>query len=153
MLWLYRYELKLVRRATALALLALRLAVLLFLLFVLCLQPVVARVPVESLPGRVLVAIDRSDSMEAHDPQRSTLDKLLLARSLNLARDLGSDQELAGWIQAYQENRTPEWVAADEFAGDPETRQHEAESRQKHHDEICQRVNELTRSQVADRLL
>ena len=46
MIWLYRYELNLVRRVTALALLALRLAVLVFLLFVLCLQPVVARVSI-----------------------------------------------------------------------------------------------------------
>src|SRR5207248_5886716 len=105
MILLYRYELKLVQRSTALGLLALRLAVLILLLFVLCLQPVVARMPVESIPGRVLVAIDRSDSMEARDPQRSPLDKLLLARSLNLARDICSDQELRRWIQAYRENR------------------------------------------------
>jgi hypothetical protein len=153
MLWLYRYELKLVRRATALVLLALRLAVLFFLLFVLGMQPVVARVPVESLPGRVLIAIDRSDSMEAHDPQRSTLDKLLLARSLNLAGDLASDQELTRWIEAYRENRALDWIGADEFAGDPETRQHLAERRRKNHDEICRRVDELTRWQVADKLL
>jgi hypothetical protein len=153
MIWLYRYELNLVRRATALGLLALRLSILLFLLFVLCLQPVAARVPVESIPGRVLVAIDRSDSMEARDPQRSLLDKLILARSLDLGRDLASDQELARWIQAHRENRSPEWVSADEFAGDPETRQHLAESRRNNHDEICRRVDQLTRSQIADELL
>jgi hypothetical protein len=153
MLWLYRYELKLVRRATALGLLSLRLAVLLFLLLVLGLQPVVARVPVESLPGRVLVAIDRSDSMEARDPQRSTLEKLLLARSLNLARDLASDQELTRWIEAYRGSRTPTWVADDKMRINSETRQHLAESRQKNHDEIGRRVDELTRSQTADQLL
>src|SRR5258708_21545447 len=69
MVSLYRYELKLVRRATALGLLALRLGALSFLLFILGLQPVVAHVPVESLPGRVLIAVDHSDSMEARDPQ------------------------------------------------------------------------------------
>ena len=53
--------------------------------------------------------------MNARDPQRSPMDKLLLARSLNLARDIGSDHELARWIQAYRENRTPEWVA--EYGG------------------------------------
>jgi hypothetical protein len=153
MISLYRYELKLIQRTTALSLLALRLAVLVFLLFVLCLQPVVAHVPVESIPGRVLVAIDRSDSMDARDPQRSPLDKLLLARSLNLARDIGSDQEFTRWIQAYRENRAPEWVATDEFPNDPEARRHLAENRQKNHDEICRRVDELTRAQVADKLL
>jgi hypothetical protein len=151
-LWLYRYELKLVQRGTALSLLALRLVVLTFLLMVLCFQPVVARVPMESLPGRVLIAVDRSDSMDARDPQRSPLDKLLLARALNIANDICSEQELAGWIQAYRENREPEWVSH-EFAGDPESRQHLAENRKKHHDEICRRIDDLTRSQVASQLL
>src|SRR6266851_4179453 len=127
MISLYRYELKLVRRATALGLLALRLGILLFLLFILGLQPVVAHVSVESLPGRVLIAVDHSDSMDATDPQRSPLEKLLLARALNLAGDLCTDQELGSWIQAYRDQRTTEWVGLDEFPGDPEQRQHLAE--------------------------
>jgi hypothetical protein len=153
MVWLYRYELKLVRRATALGLLALRLGALSFLLFILGLQPLVAHVPVESLPGRVLIAVDHSDSMEARDPQRSALDKLLLARALNLAGDLCTEQELASWIQAYQNNRTPEWVTSDEFPGEPEQRRHLAESRQRHHDEIIARIDAMTRARMADQLL
>src|SRR5713101_2742212 len=150
MISLYQYEMKLVRRMTALGLLVLRLGVLVFMLLILCLQPVIARIPVESLPGRVLIAVDYSDSMEASDPQRSTLDKLLLARALNLANDICTDQELTGWIQAYRENRTPVWVAADEYPGDPEQRQHLAESRRQHHDELCARIDALTRTQIAE---
>src|SRR5262245_51150235 len=59
-LWLYRYELRLVRRTAALGLLTCRLLVLLFLFLVVCLQPVVACAVREELPGRVLVALDRS---------------------------------------------------------------------------------------------
>jgi hypothetical protein len=153
MIWLYRYELRLVRRVTAIGLLALRLAVLALVLSILCLQPVVAHVPEESLPGRVLVAIDRSDSMEASDPQRSKLDKLLLARGIQITSDICPDSELSSWIQAYQENRAPEWVRAEEFPNDPEQRRQLAESRQKHHDEVLQRLDGLTRAEVTDRLL
>src|SRR5437763_12653343 len=60
---LYRYELRLVPSATALGLLVLRLAVLALLLSLVCLQPVFARDRTYGLPGRVLVAVDRSDSM------------------------------------------------------------------------------------------
>jgi hypothetical protein len=153
MISLYKYELKLVPRSTALGLLALRLGVLFFLALILGLQPVVAHVPIESLPGRVLIAVDHSDSMEAGDPQRSPLDKLLIARALNLASDICTDQELAGWIQAYRENRQPEWVGQDEFPGVPEERRHLAERRHQHHNDVCARVDTMSRSQIAEQLL
>src|SRR5690242_19346049 len=63
-LWLYRYVLRLVRPLTPLALLALRLAVILTLLLVVCLQPIVAQSTTQELQGRVLVAVDRSGSMD-----------------------------------------------------------------------------------------
>src|SRR5712671_3938706 len=62
-LWLYRYELRLVRRSAALIFLTLRLLVLVLLWCVVGLQPIVARFSTEELPGRVLVAVDRSNSM------------------------------------------------------------------------------------------
>jgi hypothetical protein len=83
-LWLYRSELRLVRPSAALGLLTLRLVVLVLLWCVLSLQPIVARTSTEELPGRVLVAVDRSNSMGVRDPQRSALEKLRLARALKL---------------------------------------------------------------------
>src|ERR671930_464527 len=68
-LWLYRYELRVVRRSTAAGLLALRLLVLALLWCVVALQPIVAHFSTEHLPGRVLVAVDRSNSMGVPDPQ------------------------------------------------------------------------------------
>src|SRR5262245_42254024 len=87
-LWLYRYELQLVPRAAAGFLLALRLVALVLLLLVVCLQPTYARERHYGLPGRVLIAVDRSDSMEVVDPQRTPAEKLRLARALQLANDL-----------------------------------------------------------------
>jgi hypothetical protein len=86
-IWLYRWELRLVHRAAALGLLLCRLIVLGLLLFVVGFQPVVARSATEHLPSRVLIAVDRSQSMEIADPQRPRADKLELARAFNLAGD------------------------------------------------------------------
>ncbi len=77
-LWLYRYEMKLVTPRTAAGLLALRVTVLVLMLFLVCLQPVCAYSPARELRGRVLIAIDRSDSMEITDPQRPVAEKLRL---------------------------------------------------------------------------
>src|SRR5437763_371258 len=97
LVWLYRYELKLVSGASALGLLLLRLTVLALLLSLVCLQPVVARDRTYGLPGRVLVAVDRSDSMDVADPQREPVDKLRLARALRLADGLCDDARLGAW--------------------------------------------------------
>jgi hypothetical protein len=82
--WLYRHELRLVRRLTAVALLGLRLATVAILWLLVALQPVVVRATTEELPGRVIVAVDRSASMDIPDPQRTVGDKLHLARALGL---------------------------------------------------------------------
>src|SRR5207249_3018740 len=58
--WLYRYELRLVRPAVARVLLGLRLLVVLLVVFVLGFQPVAGHVVTETVPGRVLIALDRS---------------------------------------------------------------------------------------------
>src|SRR5262245_61732500 len=81
---LYRYELRLVSRLTALALLAARLLVLLLVLLLVCLQPVWAHDRKGELPGKVLIAIDRSLSMDLADPQRTGAEKLRLARAFGL---------------------------------------------------------------------
>src|SRR5205823_6119998 len=83
-IWLYRYELHLVRRLTALRLLGLRLILLAVLLGVVCLQPIVGHSTTLENPGRVVIAVDRSASMDATDPQRTPIEKLRLARAFNL---------------------------------------------------------------------
>src|SRR5262245_33316246 len=63
-LWLYLYELRLVSRGAAVGLFFLRLLVITALLFLVLFQPTVGRTTTEELPGRVIVAVDRSDSMD-----------------------------------------------------------------------------------------
>jgi hypothetical protein len=150
-LWLYRYELQLVTRLTATCLLGLRLTVLTLLLLLVCLQPIYARTKTDGLPGRILVAVDRSDSMEIADPQRPPADKLRLARGLKLGGDVGDDV-LALWIEDYEKKREPQWVKPDEQL-DEGARRTLAVVRRKAHDAILARVDELTRAEASVRIL
>jgi hypothetical protein len=148
--WLYRTELRLLARSTAAFLLLLRLVVLFLILFLVLLQPVVGRDIVQQLPGRVLVAVDRSDSMDVTDPQRPPVDKLRLARALHLP---GADAQLDDWIRQYDEKGAPEWIKPDEFPNDPDRRKQIAEERRQAHDNLCKAVDALTRTDVGKLLL
>jgi hypothetical protein len=152
-LWLYRYELRLVSRRAATALLTLRLLVVLLLLFVVFVQPTFARVSKERLAQRVLVFVDRTASMDVSDPQRPAVEKIKLAGALHLARDLATDLQLDEWIEQYQRRNGPEWVSPDEFKDDPERRQQLIAQRRGLHDQVCQRMNALSRTEICRRLL
>lgn len=151
--WLYRYELKLVSGWTATFLLILRLTAVLLAVFLVGFQPILGHDWTEKLPGRVLVAVDRSLSMDVADPQRSPIDKLRLARALHLTSDIVPDTQLDTWIRQYQELGEPQWVAVDEHLNDSEKRREVAEERRQKHDRVCERVDVLTRSQAARRIL
>jgi hypothetical protein len=150
---LYRYELKLVSGWTATFLLALRLTAVLLAIILVGFQPILGRDWTEKLPARVLVAVDRSLSMDVVDPQRLAVDKLRLAKSLRLVADIVPDAQLDAWIKQYQEQGEPQWVTPDEHANDSEKRQKVAEERRQQHDALCERVDALKRSEAARRVL
>lgn len=152
-LTLYRYEMRLIKRSTALTLLTLRLCALAFLLLIALLQPIVVRTTTEELPGKLIVAVDRSDSMDVTDPQRPPIDKLRLAKALGVAKETCPDSQLDAWIKQYQDRGAIDWVAKDEHPTDPARRRELEQERRKLHDQVCQQVDELTRSQVAERVL
>jgi hypothetical protein len=84
-LWLYRNEARIVSGGVAASLLGLRVLVLLLLGVVLAFRPAIKGNIVHGVPGRILVAVDRSDSMTTVDLQRPVKEKLLLARAIKLA--------------------------------------------------------------------
>lgn len=87
-LWLYRYEMQLIARSTAIGLLCLRVVVLALLLILVCFQPIYGRTRSDEIPGYVLVAVDRSASMDVADsPQGSTRSQV--AERLLRAADTG----------------------------------------------------------------
>ena len=121
-LLLYRYEMRLVKPLTATGLLVLRLVTVLFVLFVLIFQPVFERSKSEEVQARVMIAIDRSNSVKVADPQRSEVEKLRLARALKF-RGEATEKELDDWIAQYEQNGRVEWVGRDEFLNEPVRRQ------------------------------
>jgi hypothetical protein len=155
---LYRYELRLVSRAAATALLSLRVAVLGFLWFVLCLEPVLVTTTARELPTRVAIAVDVSGSMNVTDPNRPAADKLRLSRALHLPLPGGptTPRLLDDWIRQY-DKRGPkadlQWIAADESPGDPRRRRQLAGQRRALHERICADVDRLTRLEIVLRLL
>src|SRR5262249_53740040 len=105
LLWLYRYELRLVRRRTAVLLLGLRLVIVALLWFLVALAPELkGPTTTLDLPGRVVIAIDQSGSMDTPDPQRPRLEKLRLARTLKIKAEGGlpTAEQLDAWIAHYE---------------------------------------------------
>ena len=90
--WLYRYELRLIRRWHASGLLGLRLLLVASLWAVVIVQPTVSHFESEHVPGRVTIAVDLSQSMDVADTQRTDDEADGLARVLG-----GSKSEIASW--------------------------------------------------------
>jgi hypothetical protein len=156
-IWLYRYELRLVTRPAALGLLALRLVVVLLLWFLICLQPVIQSTTTQDLPSKVLVAVDISGSMNVTDPLRPAVDKLKLARALRLPvdSDLPAERLLADWIKQY-EKKGPKAGKEDlqwEDLADGRRRRELATKRRRLHDHVCDEADKLTRTEITLRLL
>jgi hypothetical protein len=157
LLWLYRYEFRLIRRLTAVMLLSLRFVLVVLLWFVICFQPVLGRIESERTRSRILIGLDLSASMGIHDPQRTPLEKLLLARALKIktATDLPVDELLDSWIKQYEqdgEDSAPAWLSPADST-DPAERAKLAEARQQLHDQLCAEVDLLTRAQIVERIL
>ncbi len=130
---LYRTELKLVPRRFAVALLGLRLALVAALFLVSSLKPTFAHTVTETVPSKVLIALDRSDSMDVKDAQRSVLEKLELAKGLGLVKDLADDATLEGWIREARDGRPP--ANGDRF------------------NQVVARIDGLTRRQISAHVL
>ncbi len=151
-LWLYTYELRLVRRGAALALLGLRLLLLLLLWAVVAWKPEVVQERTEELPSRILLAVDRSGSMDVADPQRKILEKLRLARALKMA---DAPQVLDRWIDHFEKKKAaaePPWLAEAELA-DAVQRGRLKKQRRALFAGLLQQVDALTRAEISRKIL
>ncbi len=138
---LYRYEMRLIRRRFALALLGLRIAAFVVLFLLLALEPVVARSIIEEVPGKVLVAVDRSDSMKVTDPSRPLAEKLRIAKALKLVPDLATDGQLEAWAKDCDTGGLPRFGL---IGGDGESQRFDA---------VVKRVDALNRLDLSARIL
>lgn len=155
-LWLCRYELRLVSRGQAAGLLTLRLLILVVLWLIVGLQPHMAGIHVEETPSRVRVALDLSTSMEVTDEQRLPAEKLRLARALKLdgATDRPTDTLLDEWVRQYESGRSePDWLASNESFADRDDRERITQQRRRWHDQTLAAVDALSRQAVMARIL
>ncbi len=153
-LFLYRHEQRFMSWLAAGTVTLMRVLVLAGLLFVLLLDPSfpMQKKPEEE-PGRVVVAVDRSLSIDVPDPQRKPADKLRLALALRLNQSpdaLCDDEQVRQWLDDYDKTGAPQWDrGATGATNDVETRVR----LQAQHDRLCEMVDRVTRTQVADAVL
>ncbi|HUG17456.1 MAG TPA: hypothetical protein VMM56_00665 [Planctomycetaceae bacterium] len=148
---LFRYERRLVPHRTGMILLTLRIGVLLLLLFAF-LQPVMSWTIERRQRGRIVIGVDISESMKTQDEHASLAEKLRWARALGMIGNRDLDASLDRWIEAAERGEEPEWVTAEEEP-DPEKRLQRARSRQENIEELSESLNELSRMELASKLL
>ena len=148
---LLRYERRLVRARVGNTLLLLRLAVLAALLFTL-LEPVSTWMVDKERTGRILLAVDLSQSMFTVDKHATNAEKLRWARGIGMIGNDRINARLDRWVAAYEAEEEPPWVDADETA-DPEERQRLAAIRKDNLEGIFEEIDKLSRQQIVHRLL
>ncbi|MBL8849883.1 MAG: hypothetical protein JNG89_09370 [Planctomycetaceae bacterium] len=148
---LFQYERRLISRRLGVGLLALRLAAVGVLLLAL-LEPQLRTSYERRQAGRIVVAVDVSQSMETADKALSDAELLRLARALGMIGNAATDAQLDAWLEALEDNRAPGWVAPDE-AQDPEKSAALAEARLQSLRDLRRELTTLPRTEIARRLL
>jgi len=141
LIWLYRYELKLISRRFAFGLLGLRLAIFASIFAMLAFEPILARSLTEEVPGRVIIAIDRSDSMKVTDPNRPAQEKLRIAKVLQLVPELATDNQLEAWAKDCETIGKPRFALLG------------GEAERERFDKVMKILDDTTRMQICMKLL
>lgn len=145
---LFRYERQLIARKLGNTLLALRLAVL-AVLGIILLEPVLAWTLDLEKSGRIVVAVDVSQSMETKDEQATKSEKLLTAQALGL---LSGESPVEAWGKAWDAGREPDWATATEEP-DPQKRLALSDARREMAQGAINEVIKLERLEIARRIL
>jgi hypothetical protein len=145
---LFRYERQLIAKKLGNTLLALRLAVL-AVLAVILLEPVLAWTLDLEKSGRIVVAVDVSQSMETKDEQASRSEKLRTAQALGL---LSREAPVEEWCKAYDVGKEPAWAVVAEES-DPNKLKALIDSRREMARGAIDEVSKLDRVEIARRIL
>ena len=149
--FLYGYERQLVDRKLGNTLLGLRLASLAVILFALF-EPVSRWSEDITTTGRVVVAIDVSESMDTQDAVATPAEKLRLAKGLGMLGHGEAAERVDPWIAAYEAGKEPEWVLPQE-TNDADKRRALAAGRRELVQGLMTEVERLPRYEIARRLL
>jgi hypothetical protein len=148
---LSKYERKLVPAHVGYALLGLRLAVIMVIWLAL-LQPVLTWNIDRERTGRIVVALDLSESMNTSDRIATQAEKLRTAMGLGM---IGNDLNRDRWLRVLADleaDRPPKWVDDNE-AANAEQRATLAKSRQELAHESFQKIEKLPRAEIAHKLI
>jgi hypothetical protein len=148
---LYSYERRLIPRGLGFILLALRFTAVL-LIFLVLLEPVLTWAIDRTRTGRVVVAVDLSESMETADKHASRAEKLRLARALGKYGNPQIDERIDRWIEAFENGQEPEWVTPAE-AQDPDRAAQLAADRQDTLNGVFRDIEQIPRKDIARQLL
>lgn len=148
---LFAYEQRLVSRQLGYTLLTLRV-LLILILFLTLLEPVWTWSYNEDHKGRVVVAIDLSESMDTRDVFASEAEKLRWARSLGMLGNEANTARIERWIAAYESGQQPDWIDPDEQV-DAARRQPLAEARQQNLQAVFKQLETLSRKEILQRLI
>lgn len=148
---LSRYERRLVPARVGYSLLGLRVGVIVVLWLAL-LQPVLTWNIDRERTGRVIVALDLSESMGTADRIATKAEKLRTALGLGM---IGNDENRERWLRVladFEADREPTWVDEDE-AANAEQRATLARSRQELVRETFQKLEKMPRAEIAQKLI
>ncbi len=148
---LMRYERRLVPRKVGYTLMLLRFAVLALLLLTL-LEPVMSWTLDREQTGRIIVAVDLSESMSTADKHADKAEKLRWARALGMIGNPGIDARLDRWAEAFAKDEEPPWVDPGETQ-DPVRREQIAQARRENLEGIFEELDRIPRREIALRLL
>jgi len=148
---LYRFERHLLPRRLGYVLLALRLTAVGLLLLAL-LEPHIRTTYERRQSGRIVVAVDVSESMETADRSLSDAEALRIARALGMIGNAATETQLDTWQSALDQHQEPAWIT-DADAANPEQAEALKTARRRNLDALRNEIAALPRIEVVRRLL
>lgn len=146
--WVLRkYEARLVSKRVSLVLLSLRICVLSLLLLTM-LKPVFVKAWDRDRQPRLIIGFDVSESMDTADRHASEGEMLKWAKALSMLGNAATDDLIDEWMNAYSENREPNW-AGDSANADPAL----AELRRRQVQDVYAELRTMPRTEFVRRLL
>ena len=149
--WLMRLERRMVSRNVGRILLSLRIAVLAVMLTLL-LQPVLTTQLDVTQRGRVIVAIDASQSMEIYDTNAPLGEKLRWAQALGMLGNQETDTLIQQWVGAADAAEEPNWLGNAQPSQTP-AEQSAAEARKRQVNSTLEELAQMPRTEFVRRLL
>ncbi|WP_145197830.1 vWA domain-containing protein [Thalassoglobus polymorphus] len=148
---LHEYERKLVSPTLGTSLLALRMFLIL-IIFLTLLEPVWTWSYDKETLGRVVVALDVSESMETRDQHAALSEKLRWAKSLGMFGKKGSKGDVDEWIRRLESKEEPEWISEEEEPN-PQRREQRSQTRRKDIEASVETVADYSRLELAAKVL